>query len=84
MIQTVVQSILQAAEAAGLLGGAKTAQISIRTSEALLSAAKQQTGLDSTTAVVELALASLALPDPVAAYMDDTFGALGADHQLEL
>ena len=84
MIGAVVQSILQAAEAAGLLGGAKTAQISIRTSEALLAAAKQSTGIDSTTKVIELALASLALPDPVATYMDERFGALGPDHRLDL
>jgi len=76
--------LLEEAKSAGLLAGDKTAHVSIRTTGALISAAKKRTGIESTTELVELALAALALPDPVTRYMADTYGALGPDHQLDL
>lgn len=75
---------LENARSAGLLSGDKTAHVSVRTTGALLAAAKERTGIESTTELVELALAALALPDPVTRYMNEHYGALGPDHRLEL
>lgn len=76
--------LLEEAKSSGLLAGDKTAHVSIRTTHALIAAAKERTGIESTTELVELALATLALPDPVTRYMVDTYGALGPDHQLDV
>ena len=76
--------ILEEARRSGLLAGDKTAHVSIRTTGALLAAARERTGVESTTELVELALATLALPDPVTRYMVETYGALGPDHQLDV
>ena len=50
----------------------------------LIAAAKERTGVESTTELVELALATLALPDPVTRYMVEAYGVLGPDHQLDV
>lgn len=76
--------ILEEARGSGLLAGDKTAHVSIRTTATLIAAAKERTGVESTTELVELALATLALPDPVTRYMVETYGALGSDHQLDV
>ena len=76
--------ILEEAKASGLLAGDKTAHVSIRTTGSLIAAAKDRTGIQSTTELVELALATLALPDPVSRYMMETYGSLGPDHQLDV
>ncbi|WP_375458565.1 hypothetical protein [uncultured Enterovirga sp.] len=73
--------ILDEAKASGLLAGDKTAHVSIRTTGSLIAAAKERTGIESTT---ELALATLALPDPVSRFMMETYGSLGPDHQLDV
>lgn len=76
--------ILEEARQAGLLDGDKTAHVSIRTTGPLIAAAKERTGISSTTELVELALATLALPDPVTRFMMETYGALGPDHRLDV
>lgn len=76
--------LLEEAKSSGLLAGDKTAHVSIRTTGALIAAAKERTGIESTTELVELALATLALPDPVSRYMIETYGTLGPDHQLDV
>jgi len=76
--------LLEEAKSAGLFAGDKTAHVSVRTTGALIAAAKQRTGIESTTELVELALATLALPDPVSRYMIETYGALGPDHELDV
>ena len=77
-------SVLEEARRSGLLAGDKTAHVSVRTTGTLIAAAKERTGIESTTELVELALATLALPDPVTRYMVETYGALGSDHQLDV
>jgi hypothetical protein len=49
----------------------------------LIEAAKRETGVSSTTELGLLALAMLAQPDPVVAYMKRNRGKLGADHTLD-
>lgn len=83
-IQLPHAHILDEARQSGLLAGDKTAHVSVRTTGTLLAAAKERTGVASTTELVELALATLALPDPVTRYMVETYGALGPDHQLDV
>ena len=82
-MSAINRTILDEAKAAGLLGGEKTAHVSVRTTSALLAAAKERTGIESTTELIEVALAAIALPDPVAAFLKKTRGKLGRDHKLE-
>ncbi|MFI5021834.1 MAG: hypothetical protein ACHQRJ_09315 [Alphaproteobacteria bacterium] len=75
--------VIDEAVAAGLLAGEKSEHITARTTPALVAAAKRRTGISSTTTLIEVALASLALPDPVAQYMRLHRGELGKDHELD-
>jgi hypothetical protein len=76
-------AVLEQARKAGLLDGEKTEHVSFRAHPALVAAAKQETGLTSTSELCTLALAMLARPDPVAAFFRRTNGRLGPDHTLE-
>jgi hypothetical protein len=49
----------------------------------LIEAAKRETGLQSTTELGLIALATLARPDPVAAAMRRVRGTLGPSHTLD-
>src|SRR5882724_10110339 len=61
------------AEHAGLLSGERTEHLSVRTTRALVAEAKRRTGISSNTELVEMALAALATPDPVSAFMTETY-----------
>jgi hypothetical protein len=74
---------LEDARQAGLLEGEKTAHVSFRAPPALVEAAKRESGVTSLTELGILALAMLAQPDPVAAFMKRTRGRLGEAHRLE-
>ncbi len=76
-------SALEDARRAGLLDGEKTAHVSFRAPKALIEAAKRESGVESPTDLGILALATLAQPDPVAAFLKRTHGKLGAGHTLE-
>lgn len=76
-------SVLAEARAAGLLKGEKTEHVSFRAPPALVEAAKRETGITSISQLGVVALATLARPDPVAAFFRATDGALGPDHDLE-
>jgi topoisomerase IA-like protein len=75
--------VIDDAKNAGLLDGEKSEHITARTTAALLKEAQRQTGITSKTVLVEVALASLALPDPVAQFMKEHRGELGEDHVLD-
>ena len=75
--------IIDDAKNAGLLDGEKSEHITARTTPALLEEARRQTGITSKTVLVEVALAALALPDPVAKFMKEHRGELGEDHTLD-
>ena len=64
------------ARSAGLLDGERAEHLSFRAPEALVAAAKRQTGIESTTELGIAALAALAQPDPVAAFLRRTAGRL--------
>ena len=74
---------LEDARRAGLLEGEKTAHVSFRATPALVEAAKRKSGVASLTELGILALAMLAQPDPVAAFLKRRRGRLGAGHKLE-
>ena len=75
--------MLEEARRTGLLGGEKSEHVSFRAPPALVEAAKRETGVTSTSELGVLALAMLAQPDPVVAFLRRTRGRLGQDHQLE-
>jgi hypothetical protein len=58
-----VEEAVAAARQQGLLGGPKMRVIRARTSAALVDEAKRRTGIQSDTALIEAALASLAVDD---------------------
>jgi hypothetical protein len=74
---------LEDARRAGLLEGEKTAHVSFRAPPALVEAAKRESGVTSVSELGVLALALLAQPDPVAAFLKRSRGRLGATHTLE-
>jgi hypothetical protein len=78
-----MSSIIDDAKKAGLLHGERSAHVTARTTPALLREAQRRTGIRSKAVLVEVALATLALPDPVAKIMKEHRGELGEDHALE-
>lgn len=81
-VETRWRAVIEDARQAGLLDD-KTEHLSFRAPRALVEAARQRTGITSTTELGLLALAWLAQPDPVAEHMKRTRGALGRLHTLE-
>lgn len=79
----VLLTVLDDARRAGLLDGEKTEHLSFRAPKALIDAAKRESGIKSPTDLGILALATLAQPDPVAAFLRRTHGKLGTSHTLE-
>ena len=67
---------VEAARSAGLLDGDRAEHLSFRAPAALVAAAKRETGIESTTELGIAALAALAQPDPVAAFLRRTQGRL--------
>lgn len=74
---------VEQARDAGLLEGEHTEHVSFRAPKALVEAAKRQAGAASKTELGVAALALLAQPDPVAEYLEQNWGRLGPDHELE-
>jgi hypothetical protein len=74
---------MEEARRAGLLDGDSTEHVSFRAPKALVEAAKRESGATRPTELGLLALATLAQPDPAAAFLQRTRGKLGADHQLD-
>jgi len=73
----------ESAREAGLLDGERTAHVSFRAPPALVEAAMKESGVTSPSELGILALAALAQPDPVAAFMRRNRGRLGKDHKLD-
>jgi hypothetical protein len=76
-------AVLEEAQRLGLLRGEKSEHFSFHAPPALVEAAKHETGVTSTSALGLLALALLAQPDPVVAFMRRMRGRLGKNHDLE-
>lgn len=82
-VRATSAAVLAEARSAGLFDGDKTQHVSFRAPKALIEAAMRESGVSTPTDLGVLALAMLAVPDPVAAFMKQTRGALGADHELD-
>ena len=74
---------MASAEEAGLLEGVRSA-IGARVPQPLMEAAREKTGLTSTTDIVEYALAKLALEDDFGAKLVGRKGQVSKDLDLEL
>ncbi|MEL4375148.1 hypothetical protein ACWGNA_20040 [Brucella cytisi] len=78
----LVMHVLAAAERTGLITGDKTDRLSARVNHRLLEQAKKRTGIKSSTALVEFALASIALEDPFPEVFDKIKGTVDPDIKL--
>ncbi len=76
------ENVFAAANLAGLLGGVRRA-VGARVPEPLIDAARMQTGLTSTTEVIEYALAKLALEDDFGAKLVARRGRVSKSLDLE-
>ena len=79
----VAEAFVDSARTAGLLDGERAEHLSFRAPAALVAAAKRETGILSTTELGIAALAALAQPDPVAAFLRKTRGALAGLEPIE-
>jgi hypothetical protein len=75
---------LEAARSTDLLSGEKTHLLSARLNEKLVAAAKQKTGIDSDTQLVELALASLVVGDDFGEWLVSQGGRLKTSFDVDL
>jgi|HubBroStandDraft_6_1064221.scaffolds.fasta_scaffold345125_2 hypothetical protein len=80
---TTAATVMEEARRAGWLDGERTEHVSFRAPKALIEAAMRESGMTKPTELGLLALATLAQPDPMAKFLKDTRGKLGADHQLD-
>ena len=76
-------AVFESAKEAGLLEGERTTHVSFRAPPALVEAAMKESGVTSPSELGILALAALAQPDPVSAFMCKNRGHLGKDHKLD-
>ena len=74
---------LEESRRAGLLDDEKTVDVRFRAPRALVEEALLQSRAATLEDLGQLALAVLAQPDPVVAFLRQTRGALGEDHDLE-
>jgi hypothetical protein len=81
--KTPVTAVVEEARQAGLLDGDRAEHLSFRAPSALVEAAKRETGIRSTTELGIAALAALAQPDPVAAFLRRTRGKLAGLPPIE-
>lgn len=77
------RSVVAAAKAAGLLAGTNSA-LGARVPQSLVARAKERSGINSTTDLVEYALAKVALEDDFGVKLVARKGSIPADVTLEL
>src|SRR5258708_40289108 len=75
------EAVMQAAEQSGLLSG-KSGRIGGRVSPALVKQAKRQTGIETDTDLIEVALATVALEDDFAAAFKESRGPVDPEGKL--
>lgn len=75
--------VMVIAEEQGLLRGERTQVVRGRMPEALVARAKRRTGIASDTALIELALASIAVADDYADWLLSRRGAVDREAKLE-
>lgn len=75
--------VMVIAEREGLLRGERTQVVRGRMPEALVTRAKKRTGINSDTALIEVALANIAVADDYADWLLTRRGAVGREAELE-
>lgn len=78
-----LQDVLEIADKAGLLKGTRTKVVRGRMPEALVNKAKARTGIRSDTALLEVALANLAVADDFPEWLLSQKGTVNKDLDLE-
>ena len=78
-----LRDVMVIAEKEGLLRGERTQMVRGRMPEALVARAKKRTGIDSDTALIEVALANIAVADDYADWLLSRRGAVGSEADLE-
>jgi hypothetical protein len=80
----LVDRVLEVAKAEGLIPASdKDAKVSGRIHRGLLNAAKRRTGIESETALLEYALAKVAIEDDFGAHLAKLRGTVSKDVDLE-
>jgi hypothetical protein len=77
------RDVMVIAEREGLLRGERTQVVRGRMPEALVTRAKKRTGINSDTALIEVALANIAVADDYADWLLTRRGAVGREAELE-
>jgi len=77
------RDVMVIAEGEGLLRGKRTQVVRGRMPEALVTRAKKRTGINSDTALIEVALANIAVADDYADWLLTRRGAVGREAELE-
>jgi len=80
---TKLRDVMVIAEREGLLRGERTQVVRGRMPEALVTRAKKRTGLSSDTALIEVALASVAVADDYPDWLLTRRGVVGREAELE-
>ena len=78
-----LRDVIVIAEREGLLRGERTQVVRGRMPEALVTRAKKRTGIDSDTALIEVALANIAVADDYADWLLSRRGAVVNEAELE-
>jgi hypothetical protein len=78
-----LRDVMAIAENEGLLGGDRTRMVRGRMPEALVAKAKDRTGIDSDTDLIEMALAHIAVADDYADWLLSQRGTVDAEADLE-
>ena len=83
MHSSKLRDVMVIAEREGLLRGERTQVVRGRMPEALVARAKKRTGINSDTALIEVALANIAVADDYADWLLSRRGAVGREAELE-
>ena len=83
MRSSKLRDVMVIAEKEGLLRGERNQVVRGRMPEALVARAKEHTGIGSDTALIEVALASIAVADDYADWLLFRRGAVGSEADLE-
>lgn len=83
MCSSKLREVMVVAEKQGLLRGERTHVVRGRMPEALVTRAKKRTGIVSDTALIEIALANIAVADDYADWLLSRRGTVGSEANLE-
>jgi hypothetical protein len=83
MRSSILREVMVTAEKEGLFLGKRTEVVRGRMPEALVTRAKNRTGIESDTNLIEVALASIAVADDYADWLLSQHGTVGSESDLE-